>query len=101
MGIGPKRAEQRSSRGRDELEARRKHRPPARARDGDHAVLERLAQRLEDGALELGELVEQQDAAMRERRFAGPGPGTAADDRGRRGAVVRRAERRRAHQWMV
>jgi hypothetical protein len=50
----------------DELEARREDRVPARARDGDDAVLDRLAERLKDGARELRQLVEEEDAAMRE-----------------------------------
>ena len=57
---------------RDELEPRREDGPPADARDADDAVLERLAQRLERGPLELGELVEQQHAAMREADLARP-----------------------------
>ena len=60
---------------RDELEARREHRPPADARDADDAVLERLPQRLERGPLELGELVEDEHAAMSEADLAGFGPG--------------------------
>ena len=43
-----------------------------------------------------GELVEEKHAAMREARLAGPQVRAAADDRGGRRAVVRRAERRRA-----
>ena len=54
----------------NELEARRKQRPPADARDADEAVLERLPQRLERGPLELRQLVEQEDAAVREARLA-------------------------------
>ena len=80
----------------DELEPGREERLARRPRDRDDAVLERLPQRLERGPLELGQLVEQQHAAMREARLAGPRPGAAADDRRRRGAVVRRAERRAA-----
>ena len=78
----------------DELEARREERVPADPRDRDDAVLERLAQRLEDRARELGQLVEQQHAAVRERDLARPRARAAADDRRRRGAVMRRAERR-------
>ena len=54
----------------DELEASREERVPADARDRDHAVLERLPQRLENGARELGQLVEEQHAVMGERHLA-------------------------------
>ena len=56
----------------DELEARRERRPPPDAGDADDAVLERLPQRLERGSLELRQLVEEQHAAVREARLAGP-----------------------------
>ena len=46
-------------------------RPTARD-DRDEAILERLAQRFERRPLELGQLVEEQDAAMREARLARP-----------------------------
>ena len=68
-------------------------RVPARARLR-RPVLERLPQRLERRPRELGELVQEEDAAMREPRLAGTRPGASADDRRRRGGVVRRAERR-------
>src|SRR5204862_30789 len=55
----------------DELEARREAGPALRARDDDLAVLERLPERFERGSLELGQLVEQQHATVRERRLAG------------------------------
>ena len=45
---------------------------PADARDRDRAVLERLAQRLERRPRELRQLVEEQHAAVREGRLAGP-----------------------------
>jgi hypothetical protein len=41
----------------------------ADARDGHAAVLERLSERLEHRARELGELVHEQDASMPERRL--------------------------------
>ena len=66
---------------------------PCDAGDRDDAVLERLAQRLERRPLELRQLVEEQDAAMREARLTRPRAGAAADDRRRRRAVVRSAER--------
>ena len=59
------------------------------------AVLERLAQRLERRPHELGQLVEQQDAAVREARLAGPRAGPPPTIGRDRGTVVRRAERRR------
>ena len=85
----------------DQLEPRRKAHAARRARDDELAVLERLAQRLECGTLELRELVEQQHAAMREARLTRAQPRSAADDRRRRRAVVRRAKRRVADQRMV
>src|SRR6266545_6246199 len=84
----------------DQLEAGREDRLAAGARDGDVAVLERLAERLERGPRELRELVEEEHAVVREARLPGSRPGPAADDRRRRGAVVRRPERRPRHEWM-
>ena len=55
--------------------------------------LERLAQRLQDVPPVLGQLVQEQHAVMRERDLARPQASAAADDRRRRGAVMRRAER--------
>ena len=43
--------------------------------DRDDAVLERLPKRLERGPLELGQLVEKQDAVMGEARLARTRPG--------------------------
>src|SRR5439155_3657554 len=57
------------------------------------AVLERLAKRFEDVAPELGELVEEEDAAMRERELARTRIAAAPRQRGRGRAVMRRAER--------
>ena len=74
---------------RDQLEAGREERQPLDAGDRHDAVLERLAQRLERRPLELGQLVEEQHASMREARLPRTRPGAAADDRGRRRAVVR------------
>ena len=67
----------------------------ADARDGDDTVLERLPQRLEHRARELGQLVEQQDAAMRKRDLARARAWAATDDGRRRRAVVRCPKRRR------
>ena len=63
---------------RDELEARREDHPARHPRNADVAVLERLPQRLERGALELGQLVEKEHAAVREARLAGPRHAAAA-----------------------
>ncbi len=62
------------------------------------AVFERLPQRLERGSDELGHLVEQQHAAVREARLARTRAWPAADDGRHRGAVMRRAEGRRDDQ---
>jgi hypothetical protein len=66
----------------NELKACREHRASAGACDADDAVLERLPQRLERRPRELGELVEEQDAAVGqcsgmspERRECVEGPG--------------------------
>ncbi len=64
------------------------------AGDCDRSVLERLPQGLEGRAVELRELVQEEDAPMRERRFAGTRTGASADDRSRRRRVVGGAERR-------
>ena len=82
----------------DELEARRERRAAADARDRDDAVFERLPQRLEGGTRKLGELVEQEDAAVRERDLARARRRPAANQGRRRDGVVRRAEGRRAQQ---
>jgi hypothetical protein len=54
----------------DELKPGGEDRVPADPRDRDEAVLERLSQRLEDRARELGELVHKQDSPVRERPLA-------------------------------
>jgi hypothetical protein len=48
------------------LEPRRKAHAPDRARNDELAVLERLAQRLQGGTLELRELIQQQHTEMPE-----------------------------------
>ena len=73
----------------DELEARREDGPPGHAGHADDAVLERLAQRLERGPLELRELVEHEHAPVREARLTRPRPRPAADERRDGRAVVR------------
>ena len=78
----------------DEHEARGEHEARALTRDADHALLERLAERVERDRRELAELVEEQDAAVGEGDLPGTGPdGAAADERGRARGVVRGAER--------
>ena len=77
----------------DQLEPRRDIRRYARARPhDDHAALQRLAQRLEDVARELRQLVEKQHAVVRERELAGP-QRAAADEGGDRGRVLRTSKR--------
>ena len=62
------------------------------ARDADAAALERLPERLERRPRELGELVEEQHPAVRERDLAGARVRPAPDQTLRRDRVVRRAE---------
>ena len=72
--------------------------PTARVID-DAAVLERLPQSLDGVATELGELVEEQDAVVREADLAGPhGRAPAAEQPDRRDRMMRRAERAGAEQ---
>ena len=78
---------------RDELEPGREDRPASDPRDADEAVLERLAERLERGPLELRELVEDEHTPVREADLARLRPGPAADERRDRRVVVRRAQR--------
>src|SRR5207247_4126227 len=85
----------------DELKPGREPHAAGRARDDELAVLERLAQRFERRTLELRQLVEQQHSSMRQAGLAGPQSRPAADDRRCRRAVMRRAKRRVADQWMV
>src|SRR5947207_929842 len=82
----------------DELEARGEIRDAAGARDGDAAVLERLAQRLEHVLLELRQLVQEQHPAVGERHLARPRRAAAADQAGDRDGVMRRAERARVDE---
>ena len=56
------------------------------------AVFERLAQDFEDVARELGELVEEEHAVVREADLAGARDHAAADEAGVGDGVVRRAE---------
>ena len=83
---------------RDEAEARGKEGAPADPRDGDDAVLERLTERLQHGPWELGQLVQEEHAPVREADLTRPRHRAAADHGRRRGAVVRRPERRRGDE---
>ena len=78
----------------DEQHVARKDGGALRADDRDPALLERLADRLEHVAPELGQLVEKEDAPVGQRDFAGRRARAAADQPGARDAVVRRAEGR-------
>jgi hypothetical protein len=77
----------------DEQEAAREPQGRRRAPDDHLALLERLAQGLDRRALELGQLVEEQHAAVGQRDLAGPRHAAAAEQRRRRHRVVRAAER--------
>ena len=76
----------------DQLEARRIFHLQRGARDRHHAAFERLAQALEHAAIELGQFIEKQHAAMRETHLAGPRLRTAADDGAGGRGVMWRAE---------
>src|SRR4029079_8176209 len=71
---------------------------PLTAHDLDVALLERLAESVDRGARELGQLVEEQHAAMAEGDLPGQRPITAADQPGGGDGVVRRPERSRRGQ---
>src|SRR5262245_60720001 len=57
------------------------------------AVLERLAEHLERGALEFGQLVEKKHAVVGKRDFTGPGNRAAAEQADIGDGVVRSAKR--------
>jgi hypothetical protein len=83
----------------DEERARGKAQRARGARQHDLAGLQGLAQRLQRGAVELGQLVEEQHAVVRQADLARTRhAGTAADEPRRRGGVVRRAEGPRRRQ---
>ena len=95
----------------DQHEMRRIRDAPAAPRDRDPAVLERLAEAFEHVAAELGELVEKEDAVVRERelawtRTALPPPKRPAVEtvwcgaRNGRSAIIGRSPRRPAALWM-
>ena len=75
-----------------------KDRRPAHPRDRDPTVLHRLAERLEDITAEFRQLVEEEDALVRQGDFAGRQVRAAADHPGIRHGVVRCPERRSAAQ---
>ena len=74
---------------RGEHEARRIAQAHRGARDRHDAVLHRLAQHLEHVLAELGKLVQEQHAAVREAHLARPRIGAAADQAGVRDGVMR------------
>ena len=57
------------------------------------AFRQRLRQGLQHPPFELRQLIEKQDAVMRQRDFAGRRVGVAAEQSGVAGGMVRRAER--------
>ena len=66
--------------GADELEARWKGDSVCGAGDDHATVFERLPHGVEDVAWEFQQLVEEEDAAMRQTYFAGAWPGAAATE---------------------
>ena len=86
-------------RARDEEEVGREHDRHRLARDAHDVLLDRLAQRVERVRWELAQLVEEQHPAVCQRHLAGAESArAAADERGRRRGVMRRAERASARQ---
>ena len=71
------------------------------ARDGDVALLQRLAQHLQTAAMELRQLVEEENAVMGQRDLARRRRTAAADHAGVADRVMRRAERPAFHQRLV
>ena len=69
-----------------------------RAGDGHDAVLHRLPEHLEHVLAELGQLVEEQHAAVRQAHLARTRERPAADQAGVADGVVRRPERPPRHQ---
>ncbi len=83
---------------REQLKARREDDRPLAAHDRHVPVLQRLAQRLESRAVELRQLVEEEDAVVREARLARPRQRSSADEPGGGDRVVRRPERALPYQ---
>jgi len=76
---------------------RERHRA-LRPADHHRAVLQRLAQHFQAILAELGQLVEEQHAAVRQRDLTRARPASPADEPGVRDGVVRGAEGALAHQ---
>ena len=76
----------------DQHEVGRKRRAVERAGNGDQAVFEGLTQDFERLPVELGELIEKEDAVVGEGDFAGRRRGTAAHETGVADGVMRGAE---------
>ena len=74
---------------------------PGGAADGDDLVLQRLAQHLQHARAELGQLVQEEHAAVRQADLARARPVPAADQAGVADGVVRRAEGAVADQRVV
>src|SRR5262249_6375641 len=64
----------------DQERTRREPRAAARSRDAHATVFERLPQRFEDVATELGELVQKQHAVVRQTELAGSRDLAASDE---------------------
>jgi hypothetical protein len=65
---------------------------------GGNSLFQRLAQRLQGIAAELGQLVEEEDAVVGEAHLPRAGNAAAADEAGVGDRVMRRAEGRRARR---
>src|SRR6185437_12735983 len=78
--------------GRGQHEARGEAERHCGARNGDLTVLKRLAENLEDVARELGKLVQEEEAVVREADLAGTRDHAATDEAGVGDGVVRCAE---------
>src|SRR6516164_4824265 len=83
---------------RDQLEPRGVGDVPLGAGDAHSTGLQWLAKRLERRTIELGQLVEKQDALVGEPDFSRTGARSAADEGRQRGRVVRIAKRPLAGQ---
>ena len=86
---------------RHELEACRVAHAARRSGDGQDALLERLAQRVQCGPVELGQLIEEEHAMVGESGLAGNQVRAAADERRVRAGVMRRTKRPRTTQAAV
>ena len=87
--------------GAHEHEAARIRHGAGRARDGDAAVLERLAHRLEHGGRKLRQLVEKEHAIVRQTHLARLQRAAAAGHGDVRHRVVRRAKRPGTHDGVI